>query len=99
MALGDDLLAPITSSHDPCTFGAFIEGSEFRAQLETAVDRIREQRAAAGRNTSHGYTNAWLLQMLRKNGIDEYSRDQIQRHVNQSCACYRRLALASNGSQ
>lgn len=99
MGLGDDLAAPIQPKQSPCTFGRFIESSEYQQQLEGAIDKIREQRDLLGPKVTSGYTSTWLLEILHKNEIFDFSVEQIQRHVRAACSCARHLALVSNGSR
>lgn len=98
MSLGDDLLAP-PINRELCSFGTFIENSEYKEQLLAAISNILHQRATTSLKNTQGYTTAWLLDVLRKNGVDEFSRFQLQRHIAEECTCYRRLALVADESR
>ena len=99
MSLGDDLLAPVEPESTPCQFARFVEASEFREQLEIAIGRIIDQRAQVGNKVTSGYTSVWLIEILRKNGINDFSPEQVQRHVRGACSCARHLALVADESR
>ena len=99
MSLGDDLLAPFGRKGQTCSFGLFVETSEYAEQFEVAMQRIRDQREIRGSNAKDGYTIPWLLDILNSNGIYDYSRGQIKAHLARACSCYRHLALAADESR
>lgn len=96
MGLGDDLLAS-PNRQELCGFGQFIEASEYKEQLLAAIARILDQRTSGSPKNTYGYTVPWLVGILQKNDIHDFSRYQIQRHIAGECACGRHLALVANG--
>lgn len=87
MTLASDLLLPPEGDPEPCTFGRFIRDSEYSSDLSAAVDKIRSQRIEKSLHNNTGYTVAWLLKILLNNGVANYSKDQITRHVRLDCSC------------